>query len=113
MATVDQCRAALHGLASRLAGVEHEVRAKHTADRTLSLKIWDLGVVFSGRLHDGELVDVEQDGEQPKAQLRLSCTSDDLLALTAGELSPAGAWASGKLRIEASPLDLLRLRTLL
>jgi putative sterol carrier protein len=75
--------------------------------------VYDLGVIFSGRLHDGALVDVEEDGDRPKAQLRLSCSSDDLLALTEGGLSPAGAWASGKLRIEASPRDLLRLRSLL
>ena len=45
--------------------------------------------------------------------LRRFPTSDDLIALLAGELSPPTAWATGRLKVEASVLDLLKLRTLL
>ena len=39
--------------------------------------------------------------------------SKDFLRLVDGEVAPAVAWATGKLRVEASMLDLLRLRSLL
>lgn len=112
MASVDDCRLALDSLAARLNDLDHEVRTRNAPDRTLSLRLSDLEVAFIGRLHDGRLTDLALDGEGERAQLRLQCSSEDLLALTDGELNPAAAWASGRLRVEASPLDLLRLRSL-
>ncbi|MGH3743979.1 MAG: SCP2 sterol-binding domain-containing protein [Mycobacteriales bacterium] len=113
MASVDDCRLALDALAARLSDVDADVRTRSAPDRTLALHVSDLEVTFAGRLSEGRLVDVLEDevvGE--KVQLRLQCTSDDLLALTDGSLNPAAAWAAGRLRIDASPLDLLRLRSL-
>jgi putative sterol carrier protein len=118
MASLDDCRLALDNLAERLNDVDEEVRTRSAPDRTLSLRLSDLDVAFTGRIHDGHLTDIAVDGGAPgdgddeKAQLRLQCSSDDLLALTQGTVSPAAAWASGRLRIDASPLDLLRLRSL-
>lgn len=112
MASVDECRLALTSLATRLNDLGEGARTRNTPDRTLSLRVSDLDVAFCGRLQDGSLTDIVLDGEGDKAQLRLQCSSDDLLALTEGALNPAAAWASGRLRIEASPLDLLRLRSL-
>lgn len=112
MASVDDCRLALASLAARLNELDDEVRTRTAPDRTLSLRVSDLDVAFSGRIQDGTLTDIELDADGEKAQLRLQCSSDDLLALTDGALNPAAAWASGRLRIEASPLDLLRLRSL-
>lgn len=40
-------------------------------------------------------------------------SGDDLLALVAGELKFAKAWASGRVRLEAGFRDLLRLKSLL
>jgi putative sterol carrier protein len=45
--------------------------------------------------------------------VRLTVDSDDLLALCHGEMPFAAAWARGRVRIDASVLDLLRLRTLI
>ncbi len=45
--------------------------------------------------------------------MRLAAASDDLLALVDGELSPPMAWATGRLKVQASPLDLLKLRALI
>ena len=45
--------------------------------------------------------------------MRITVGSDDLVALAADGLNPAKAWASGRLKIEASIFDLLRLRKLL
>jgi putative sterol carrier protein len=49
----------------------------------------------------------------PKADIRLTMSSDDLLALTSGQLSFAPAWASGRVKLEAGLRDMLRLRSLL
>lgn len=111
MATREECLVALQGLAARLSEVDPDVRRKHTLDRSLSCTISDLDVTFTARLHDGRLEDIRDDGES--AQIRLHVDSDDLLALVDGRLNFASAWAKGKLRVDASVLDLLRLRTLL
>lgn len=113
MASVDDCRRALAGLAARWEAVDGDVRGRNAPDRTLSLWLSDLDLTFTGRLHEGSLVDIAVDaGGLEPAQLRLQCGSDDLLALTDGTLNPAVAWATGRLRVDASPLDLLRLRAL-
>jgi putative sterol carrier protein len=112
MASVEQCRAALHEIARRLGDVDEEIRQRHAFDRTLSCLIRDLDVVFSARVRDGLLEDITTEG-QPTAQVRLSTSSEDLLDLVDGRLSVASAWAHGRLRIEAGVRDLLRLRSLL
>jgi len=112
MASVEECRAALDILAARLSGIDHEIRSKHAVDRTVSCHLRDLGVAFSGRLHEGSIVDITTE-PRTKAQLRFTMNSDDLVALTDGRLNLAVAWARGQVHIEAGIRDLLRLRSLL
>lgn len=112
MASVEECERAMVGLAARLDGVDEDVRKKHSVDRSISCTVPDLGVIFSGRIVDGAVQDLAR-SPLPTAQIRLTVNSDDLVALTAGELNIASAWASGRLRIEASVMDLLRLRSIL
>jgi hypothetical protein len=112
MATVDECRVALQGLAARMAANADEVGQKVDLDRPLACTIKDLGVAFHGRLVGGRLVDLA-DGDDPKAKIRLTATSDDLVALVNGELDFAKAWTSGRVSISANPFDLLKLRKLL
>ena len=57
------------------------------------------------------LTEITTDGH-PQAQVRLTLTSDDLLALVAGELNAAAAFGSGRLGIKASFGDLMLLRSL-
>ena len=110
MATLDECRGALESIAARLSAADDSVRRRHLADRTISCRVRDLDVTFTGRLADGRLADITTDAA-PKAQIRLTISSDDLVALTDGRLS--SAWAHGKVRVDASVMDLLRLRNLL
>ncbi len=119
MATVAQCERAMHRLADILAGVDESTRRKAVLDRTLSCHIRDLDVVYRGELRDGHLRDIRQDGAAgaagaagADAAIRLALNSDDLIDLTDGTLPFGRAWASGRVRIEASVLDLLRLRAL-
>jgi hypothetical protein len=111
MATVEQCRAALEEVAARMIA-DPEAAAKVNLDRSLVCEIRDLHVSFKGRLRGGTITDLTQ-GEDPKAQIRLSLSGDDLLALVDGKLNFAAAWASGRLSVKASFVDLLKMRKLL
>lgn len=112
MASVDQCRQALQDLAARLDANADRVRDRVDLDRTLACRISDLDVAFHGRLSGGRLVELA-DGDDPKAKIALTTTSDDLLALVRGELDVARAVAARRVSIKASPFDLMKLRRLL
>lgn len=109
-------------VAIRLGGEENASKPKLN-ERTLSCTITDLGLIYRGRLHAGALEDIHLAGspdggnaqgkEAAPAQLRLSLSSDDLVALSVGELDFAKAWLKGRVKLEASLADLLRLRTML
>ena len=119
MATAAEVERALRLLVDRLDGVDPEVRRRTLVDRTVSCTVEDLGVTWSGRLCQDGLRDLagttrgQAETEVQRAQIRLAMTSDDLLALSDGRLPVPLAWASGRLRVQAAPLDLLKLRALL
>ncbi|MBO2450194.1 SCP2 sterol-binding domain-containing protein [Actinomadura barringtoniae] len=113
MANEEECRAALGRIAGRLGDVDPEQLAEHVVERSISCRIPDLGVAYRTRIHKDGLDEFEPTDDAKGAQVRLTVNSDDLVALANDELSPAKAWASGKLKIEASIFDLLRLRKLL
>ena len=112
MATIDECITALHGVLGPIASS----KAAEGLDRSVSCRLTDLDQVLLGRLSAGAVRDMHPvpDGPAvPKADIRLTMTSDDLLALTRGDLSFAKAWSSGRLKLDAGIRDILRLRTLL
>jgi predicted lipid carrier protein YhbT len=111
MATLEQCRTALHQLAAKLA-TNAEAGGRLDFDRTLACQVPDLPAAFHGRLENGKIVDLT-DGDDPKAKIKLIINSDDLLELVAGNLDAGKAFASGRLKIKASMMDLLKLRKLL
>ena len=114
MASLDDCRAALDELNQRLSAVDKQHRESKIPDRTLSLHLLDHDVMFRGTLHKGELINItEGEPEGPKSDIRLTMSSDDLVAMTNREQSFAHAWATGRVRLDASFRDLLRLRALL
>ena len=54
MASVDECRQALHDLAARL-DQNAETRGKLDLDRTLACRVTDLDTAFHARLDGGEV----------------------------------------------------------
>lgn len=112
MASVDECRQALHDLAARLDANADKVRDRVDLDRTLACRITDLDTAFHGRLKDGRLIDLA-DGDDPKAKVALNITSDDLVALVHGQLDVPKALAARRISISANPFDLMKLRKLL
>ncbi|GAA2282311.1 MULTISPECIES: sterol-binding protein [Kitasatospora] len=115
MATIEQCRQALEQFSSNLGNADGDARKAAALDRSLTCWITDLDLTFSGRLKDSRITDmVEIPGPPPaKAEIRLSMTGDDLVAMVGGQLNFAAAWAGGRVRLEAGFRDLLRLRSLL
>ena len=124
MATTQECRAALDTLSGRLAAAPPEVRSAAALDRSVSCHLKDLDVTFTGRLRAGgiEVTDTlagphprpgRSDTHRQKTAIRLTMSSDDLVALVAGELDFAHAWATRRLTLDASFRDLLTLRKLL
>lgn len=111
MASVEQCAQAFHGLAAKLADADPAARQKASFDRSLTCTLRDLKVIFAGQLRDGQLLDIRQ-VTASDAQVRMTMTSDDLLRLVAGELAMGSAWATGRVKIDASVFDLLRLRSI-
>ncbi|MGV9557940.1 sterol-binding protein [Streptomyces sp. NPDC003401] len=115
MATIEECRVALEKFSRSLGRAEGDARAAAALDRSVSCWITDLDVTFLGRMADGLIVvrETVQGPPPERAGIRLRMTGDDLVALVDGELDFARAWGAGRVRLEASLRDLLRLRKLL
>lgn len=112
MATVEECEAAMHRLADRMQGMDADTKRKTMVDRSVTCHLRDLAVTFGARLRDGALQDIHR-VESADGQIRLTMTSDDLVELVNGRLHFGKAWASGRVKVNASVFDLLKLRSLL
>lgn len=115
MASLEECEQALLDLVDRLAEIHPDVRGKYVVTRTLACRVPDLDVVFFATLNDDGIEGLRhsEGTHAAGAQVRLAAHSDDLIALVEGDISPPTAWATGRLKVEASVMDLLKLRTLL
>ena len=112
MATVEECDQAIKVLATRF-GADGGSKSGGL-DRSVSATITDAGLRYRGHMHDGVLDDIQRAGDDDTpAQIRLTMTSDDLLALAGGDVSLGSAWLSGRLKVQASFPDMLRLRSML
>jgi len=110
MASVEECEAAFDRLAQRLERATQQGRSS-SLDRTISCRLPDLDVVYSGRIKDGRLVEVGR-ARNDRAKVKLTMTSDDLVALVDGRLRLASAWASGRVKVDASIPDMVKLRSI-
>lgn len=113
MASVEDCRKALDGLAAALADVDAELRARHVPARTVACRLADLDVSFTGRLDEHGVHDIEERYDsEPDVDVRLTMDSDELCALAEGTDDFLHAWLRGRVQVSASMRDLLRLRSL-
>jgi hypothetical protein len=116
MASVKDCERALRRLAATLAEVDPELRARHVPARRIACRIKDLDVVYAARLdEDGVhgLAATSPVGEVPAGtEVKVTVTSDDLMALANGDDDFLQAWLRGRVQISAPVRDMLRLRSL-
>lgn len=112
MATVEQVEQALAMLLGRLDDVDDSTRALLPTRRTIEARCPDLDLVRYAEWRDGRLNLVDGPHARP-ADIRISVRSDDLMRMTNGDLPFSRAYASNRIRLDASMADLLRLRAAL
>ncbi|RNL85212.1 SCP2 sterol-binding domain-containing protein [Halostreptopolyspora alba] len=116
MVGVAECRAAIARASERITEVDEERRRRHIRERSISITVTDLDTVFDMRLTLEGLADVTvRDPGAParRAQIGVTVSSDDLVDLADDRLDVAKALFAGRVRIDASIPDLMRLRKLL
>jgi predicted lipid carrier protein YhbT len=113
MASVEQCRVALDDLMTALASVDPVLRARHVPERSVACRVEDLDVTFVGRLDEHGCHDIVERVDDPAdVDVRVSMSSDELVALAEGHDDFLHAWLRGRIQVSASVRDLLRLRAL-
>ena len=113
MATADECRKAFDSLLARLSDVDEQTR-REIPRRTLSCHITDLGVTFLSTIGpDGAEPLAEAPPDAPRAQVRFSAKSEDVMAIAARPQSFARLWLTRRVRVDASFGDIAILRKFL
>jgi SCP-2 sterol transfer family len=114
MATAEECRQALDSLTARISEMDAEERAAKLADRTLSVRIPDLGVTFLTRLTPDGAEPVREAGENDgAAQVRFTGNSDVIISISSDPANFVRAWLTGRLKVQGSIFDLFRLRKMI
>lgn len=113
MKSAEECREALQKLASRLSEMNPADRDAYFGNQTISVTIPDLGVTFGTRLDSADAPVREIGPGEPPADIRLTANSDEVVSLAESPMNIARAWVAGRVKIDASMRDLLRLRRLL
>ena len=113
MSSAEECRTALQKLAGRLTELSPTEREQYFGNRTMSVTVSDLNVTYVTVLGSGDDPVREAAPGDPPADIRLIAASDEVVSLAASPLNIARAWVAGRVKIEASMKDLMRLRRLL
>jgi SCP-2 sterol transfer family len=114
VATKDEVTRAIERLMARLDGSEANVRSAIPGRKVIGCQVTDLDESWFSVIEDGHVsppTEIPPPGEGVAVLLKLR--SDDLLDLVEERASFTSAFLSGKVRVDASLTDLLRLRTLL
>ncbi|QBI55056.1 SCP2 sterol-binding domain-containing protein [Streptomonospora litoralis] len=116
MASVEECRTAIDKVSGRIMEVDAADRRRHIVERTVSVTVSDLDTAFDMRLTVDGLQDItrrESGARSQRAQVGITASSDDLVALAEDRLDFSKAMFSGRVKLDASFGDLMRLRKLL
>jgi hypothetical protein len=114
VATKEEVSSAIELLMARLDGNEENVRSAIPGRKVMGCLVTDIGASWYSVIEDGHVSSPTEDppsGERVAVLLKLH--SDDLIDLVEERTSFLSALLSGKVRVDASLSDLLRLRTLL
>ena len=114
MASKDEVHQQLQVLLARLAENHASVRAAIPDRKVLRCRVTDLDAEWYSVIEHGN---VSPPSETPpddgRVDITLRVASDDLVDLIQGRLSFLSAFTSGRVKVDASIIDLLRLRALL
>ena len=112
MATIEQVEATIGHLIGRLGRVDPSYRAMLPARRTIEAYCTDLGLIYHAYWRSGKLSELHE-GAADRPDIRIEVASEDLMLLAIGDLDFREAYATQRVRIDASMTDLLRLRAVL
>lgn len=113
VATVPEVESVLHDCIRLLERVDPSYRSMLPSRRTIQATCPDLGLTYHAFWRDGQLSELHDGPAEGRADIRITVASDDLMAMAAGELDVGRAYATDRIRIQASMTDLLRLRAVL
>lgn len=113
MATVEEVERTLSDLMRRLERVDRAYRSMLPTRRTIQAECPDLDLVYHAFWRDGELSELHVGPPERRPDIRVRVDSDDLLALANQDAEFRRAVNDGRVRIDASMTDLLRLRAVL
>jgi predicted lipid carrier protein YhbT len=111
VATRAQVERTLDDLIGRLHDADVSERSL-PAERTLLCHISDLALWYRGTFSEGRISGLVAVKKPPRGDVVITVSSDDLVALSEGRLSPVFAFLSGKLRVDAGARDLMLIRQL-
>jgi predicted lipid carrier protein YhbT len=114
LASPEEVETKLQELIARLASSEDAARSLERSlpeRRVLTIHVTDLDADWWTTIEGGRLSELRA-GRPQGADIRVAATSDDLVHLIDGQGSLFSAYLAGRIRIEASFSDLLRLRKL-
>jgi SCP-2 sterol transfer family protein len=103
----------LAALMARLDGNEANVRSAIPTRKVLRCSVTDLGASWFSVVEDGHVSAPVETSPDGPADITLRVGSDDLFDLVEGRVSFLSAFTQGKVKVDASIVDLLRLRSLL
>ncbi len=112
VAEVEEVEAILDAFLGRLAQVDPSSRAVMPGRRTIEAQCPDLELFRYGVWNNGVLTRSDEPVTR-RPDIRIAVRSDDLVRLSTGEMTFAQAYLGGRIRIDASMSDLLRLRAML
>jgi hypothetical protein len=113
VATKPEVERQLAALMARLDGNEANVRSAIPSRKVLRCHVPDLDATWYSVVDDGHVSPPTEVSPNGSADITLTVGSDDLVDLVSGRVSFLSAFTAGKVRVDASIVDLLRLRSLL
>lgn len=114
MATAEECQQAFEKLTGRLSELDPKERDAFFSGRSFSCHVTDLDVTYVTRFgpQGADPVHLAAPGD-PRADVRMTASSGTVLELADNVSAFPRAWVTGKVKVQASMRDLLRLRKLL
>jgi predicted lipid carrier protein YhbT len=113
VATKAEVERQLGVLMARLDGNEANVRSAIPTRKVLRCHVADLDSAWYSVVEHGHVSQPSETPPNGRADITLRVGSDDLVDLVEGRVSFLSAFTSGKVKVDASIVDLLRLRSLL
>jgi hypothetical protein len=114
VATKRQVETKLRELIRKLAGTREGVTALSDAlpeRRVIEVYVTDLEAAYWTELSDGMMGPLKR-GAPERADMRLEAMSDDLVDVLDGRRSMFSSYIAGRMKVEASFADIMRLRKL-